>query len=199
MNRNSTALILVILSIGIYFTFTSGQLTQAKAIKVVNDEYLKALDNANELTKKREALLEDFKKISQEDRDNLDKMIPSSVDNIRLVIDLKDVAQSHGLTLRGIKASAPNTATQQGSTGQNTSVSRVAAATTLRTVDISTPTLDTVSVSFTVTAPYQEFIRFLQDIEANLRIMDVTRLSVSAGETGVYDFGVELKTYWLRK
>jgi Tfp pilus assembly protein PilO len=198
MNRNSTALILVILSIGIYFTFTSGQLDQSRAIKVINDEYLKALDNANELTKKRESLLKDFAKISPTDEENLNKMLPSSVDNIGLVIDIKDMAFNHGLTLKGIKASAPNsqtTPTPQASAG---ATSRAAAVGASR-LDISTPTLDTVTVSFSVTAPYQEFIRFLQDIESNLRIMDITRLSITSQDSGIYEFNLELKTYWLRQ
>jgi hypothetical protein len=65
---------------------------------------------------------------------------------------------------------------------------------------IPTPILDTVTVSFSVSAPYQQFIDLLRDLEANLRIMDVTHLTVTAGTVpGSYDFGVELKTYWLRQ
>lgn len=198
MNRNSTALILVILSIGIYFTFTGGQLEKARAIKAVNDEYAKAIDNANQLIKVRDSLLLKRKEISEVDEDRFRKMVPSSVDNIGLVIDLKDMAKDHGLTLRGIKASAPNSQNIQPAPAATGNAARVGAA-GVRATDISTPTLDTITVSFTVTAPYQEFIRFLQDIESNLRIMDVTRLSMMSQDSGIYDFNVELKTYWLRQ
>jgi hypothetical protein len=54
-------------------------------------------------------------------------------------------------------------------------------------------------VSFNVTAPYQQFISFMQDLEASLRVMDLTHLTVSANDTGTYDFGVQLTTYWLRQ
>jgi len=194
MNRNSTAIILVILSIGIYFTFTSGQWAQAKAIKVVNDEYSKAIDNAIALIKIRDNLLAQYKQVSETDRINLDKMIPSTVDNIRLVIDLKDIGAKHGFALKNIKAVAP--LTQQGTVP---SAPRAVNTSQIGASDIVTPVLDNVTVSFTVTAPYLEFISFLQDLESNLRIMDITRLNVSAKENGVYDFGVELKTYWLRQ
>ncbi|KND48296.1 MAG: putative pilO [Parcubacteria bacterium C7867-002] len=194
MNRNSTAVILVILSIGIYFTFTSGQLAQARAIKAVNDEYSKAIDNAIALIRVRDNLLAQYKEVSEIDRINLDKMIPSTVDNIRLVIDLKDIAAKHGFALKNIKATAP--VTQQGTVP---SAPRIVNTSQIGASDITAPVLDTVTVSFTVTAPYLEFISFLQDLESNLRIMDITRLSLKTQDTGVYEFGVELKTYWLRQ
>ncbi len=43
-----------------------------------------------------------------------------------------------------------------------------------------------------------QFISLLQDLEANLRVMDVTHLSLTANDSGTYDWSVELKTYWLR-
>ncbi len=191
MNRNTTALILIILAIGIYFTFTSGQLVQAKAIKVVNDEYASALKGAVELIRIRDEVLAQYKALSEEDQIRLDKMIPSTVDNIRLIIDLNEVAFKHGFSLKNIKANAPSS--------KNTQVANTRGATTNRPGGISIPTLDTVTVSFSVTAPYLEFISFLQDIEANLRIMDPTKISVSAKDVGDYEFNVELKTYWLRQ
>lgn len=194
MNRNTTALLLIILAIGIYFTFTRGQLAQAKAIKVVNDEYTAAIKGAVELIKIRDQVLAQYKALSEEDQERLDKMIPSTVDNIRLIIDINDVAFKHGFSLRDIKASAPGSSRTTPVSGR--------ATTENRPVGISIPTLDTVTISFSVTAPYLEFISFLQDLEASLRIMDPTGITVSTSETkgaGVYDFSVELKTYWLRQ
>lgn len=193
MNRNTTALILIILAIGIYFTFTSGQLVQAKAIKVVNDEYASALKGAVELIRIRDEVLAQYKALSEEDQIRLDKMIPSTVDNIRLVIDLNEVAFKHGFSLKNIKATAPSSKNTQSANP------RGGLPTTNRPSSIAIPTLDTVTVSFSVTAPYLEFISFLQDIEANLRIMDPTKISVSGKDSGDYEFNVELKTYWLRQ
>lgn len=191
MNRNSTAIILVVLAIGVYFTFTSDQIKQARAIKSVNDEYSAAIKNAVELIKIRDNILSQYKALSEEDQIRLDKMIPSTVDNIRLIIDLNEVSKRHGFSLRNVKAETP--ASQQSSAnnlGQNSS-NQVAG--------ITIPVLDTVKVSFSASAPYLEFISFLQDIEANLRIMDITSLNVVVKDTGGYDFEVELKTYWLRQ
>lgn len=200
MNRNITAIILIVLAVGIYLTFTRGKIAEIQAVRAVNDQYLTAIDNADELIKVRDKVSKQNNDISDDDRKNLDKMLPNTVDNIRLIIDLNSIAMTrHSLQLRNIKAAA-------------SSASKNAAPTTPRpqeadmrdqqgTATIPTPVLDTVSVSFSVSASYQQFIDLLRDLEANLRIMDITHLSVSASQTpgGLYDFGVELRTYWLRQ
>lgn len=195
MNRNITAIILIVLAIGIYMTFTKAKLAEVNAVRAVNSEYISAIANADELIKVRDKVLNEYKSLSEDNRTRLDKMLPNTVDNIRLIIDLNSVAVRHNLSLRNIRAavtgsskgaSSPMPISQGGIPGGITS--------------IPTPILDTVSVSFSVNAPYQQFIDLLREFEANLRVMDVTRLSISAGSTsGLYDFGVELKTYWLRQ
>ncbi len=201
MNRNITAIILVVLAIGIYLTFTNAKIAEIKDVSVINDEYLSAIANANQLVKVRDSVLKDYNALSDDDRERLSKMLPNTVDNIRLIIDLNSVALRHGFPLRNIKAAATSAINGKGTPSlpqtQDTSGGQGRAASN---TSIPTPVLDTVTVSFSVTAPYQQFIDLLRDLEANLRIMDVTHLTVSAGSApGSYDFGVELKTYWLRQ
>jgi len=205
MNKNITATILIILGIGIYFTVTEGIIEEAKVVRAKNQEYAKALENAERLIEVRDKLLADYNNLSVENRDRLNKMLPRGVDNIRLVIDLNGVAQKHGFTLKGIKTSTtpppaaktppsiPAQPAVSGGSGVSVSGSSAVAAPV-----IPTPVLDTVTVSFGVNATYQEFRSFLQDLEANLRLMDLTHLSLAVTDLGVYDWNVELKTYWLR-
>ena len=190
MNRNLTAFILIVLSGALYFTYTSGLWQQAQAVKAVNDQYSSAIDNAQKLISVRDQVLKDYNNISALDRDNLNKMLPNTVDNIRLIIDLNNVALKHGFSLKNITANTKDAA------GNPSAPSMVQTA---QTGGISIPTLDTVTVSFNVTAPYLQFISFMQDLEANLRIMDVSHLTVTANDTGTYDFSVQLTTYWLRQ
>jgi Tfp pilus assembly protein PilO len=193
MNRNATASILIVLAIGIYFTVTKGFIADIKEVKVVNDQYTSAIANAEQLIKVREQVLKAYNSLTDADRDRLNKMVPGTVDNIRLVIDLTSIGKRHGLTLDNITASTPEKTATPKTTTNTPRVSKVPDGT------IPTPTLDSVTVSFSVTAPYLEFISFLQDIEANLRIMDISSLKVAASDKGLYDFDVELKTYWLRQ
>ncbi len=188
MNRNLTATILLILAVAIYFTFTSGLWNDAAGVKAVNDQYSGAIASAQKLISVRDNVLKQYNDISPQDQSNLDKMLPSTVDNIRLIINLNNIALQHGFSLKGISAAASQDKSGSG-----------AASNAGTNGSISAPTLDTVVISFSVSAPYQQFISFMQDLEANLRIMDVTHLSVSANDTGTYDFSVQMNTYWLRQ
>lgn len=201
MNRNITATILLVLAVGIYATYTRGVLADASAQKAVNDQYTSALNNAAQLISVRDQVLKSYNDISADDRDRIDKMIPDTADNIRLIIDLNSVALQHGFSLKNITAT--NAGVSGGSSPGSSAPLPPAASAPMTgpssSVSINTPTLDTVTVSFGVTAPYQQFISFMQDLEASLRIMDITHLTVSANDTGTYDFNVQLSTYWLRQ
>jgi Tfp pilus assembly protein PilO len=200
MNRNITAVILLVLSVGIYFTVTRGIIADAEAVKSVNDQYSSAIANAEQLVKVRDQVNTDYNNISDADRARLDKMIPDTVDNIRLIIDLNSIAVRHGFSLKDIKAEAAADQSNPSSAGPASAPPVLAAPASPDAVpSITAPTLDTVTVSFDVSAPYEQFISFLQDLEASLRIMDVTHLTVTANDTGTYDFSVELNTYWLRQ
>lgn len=195
MNRNATATILIVLAVGVYITFTRAKLAEVQSVRAVNNEYVSAIASADELVKVRDSVLKAYNNISADDRQRLDKMIPNTVDNIRLIIDLNSVALRHGFSLRNIKAMASNNTSKAASP----EIQNMAGVTGGPSGFIPTPTLDTVTVSFSVTAPYQQFIDLMRDLEMDLRIMDLTHLTVSAGSSGNYDFSVEFKTYWLRQ
>lgn len=208
MNKNIIATILVVLAIGIYVTFTQEKIAEVNTIRGVNAQYVQAIQNADNLVKVRDQVLRDFSAISVDDRSRLDKMIPNTTDNIRLVIDLNSVARRRGVTLRSIKASAvgtvkntqPNVAiVPVGASGANIPNLSSEGTDMISTGNIPTPTLDIVNISFSVTAPYEQFIEFMRDLEANLRIMDMSHLTIAVSDTGTYDFGVQLSTYWLRQ
>lgn len=195
MNRNITALILIVLAAGIYFTITEGMISEVRTVQAENDQYLAAIDKAKELIGKREKVYDAWNSIPQLDRERLVKMVPNSVDNIRLIIDLTDVARQHGFALQNIKAAASTPTPTPGAAAAPAAVPQ--AAENPNTIAVPTP--DSVTVSFSVTAPYLQFISFMKDLEANLRLMDVTHLSMTATDTGIYTFNVQLKTYWLRE
>ncbi|MES3030895.1 MAG: hypothetical protein V4697_00600 [Patescibacteria group bacterium] len=188
MNRNLTPIILIALSAGIYFTFTQGKIEEFKEVQVVNAGYQQALDNSEKLIKVRDAVLKSYNEIAPEDRERLNKLLPDNVDNVRLIIDVNGVAARHGLPLKNIKTNA---------SPSNSSSNTVASKNTGK---INVPsTYDTVSLSFNVTTNYETFITFLRDLEASLRIMDITKITLDTDESGNYDYGVELKTYWLKQ
>jgi len=204
MNRNLTAFILAVVAVGIYVTVTQGIMASAGQIKSVNDQYVSAIANATRLIAVRDQVLKDYNAISDNDRARLDKMIPNTVDNIRLIIDLNGIAASRHMSFKGVTASVSsgNAATGPVMAAPSPAVQAsapIGGASAASRQSISAPALDTVTVSFGVSATYQDFIDLLQAMEADLRIMDLTHLSVSANNAGVYDWSLQFKTYWIRQ
>ena len=184
MNRSLTATIFIAMALGLYFTVTKTVMTDASKINQSNKDYEQAIANVSKILQKFDELVDKKKRIGTENLDKLEKMVPQKMDNIRLIIDLNSIAFRYGFVLKGIQATA--------------ATNNVTTAATQPGI-IPAPVLESVTVTFSVSAPYQQFINFLQDLESTLRIMDVTSLSVNTSETGIYDWKVELKTYWLKK
>lgn len=193
MNKNLTATILIIIGIGIYFTVTRAMIADAEVVKAKNDQLISALNNAGEIIKARNDVTLKYNSIPEKDRIKLDKMIPSAVDNIRLVIDLNNIALRNHFAIADVKASVPNKG-KQGAAAPSGMPAPIALSSY-----VSEPILDKVDISFKATATYQQFIDFLQDIEVSLRVMDLTSLKLRANDTGTYDFDVTFQTYWLRQ
>lgn len=192
MNRNITAIILIAIAVGIYFTYTQGQIDTDKAILAINDQYKSAITNAQSLKTIRDSVQKDYNKISLEDRARLDKMIPSSVNNIHLIVDISRLANKNGFAVRNIKADMVQSNTPAGQ--QNSVVTGTSSQALLPNMSLAN-----VRLSFDATVSYDKFLTFMQDLEKSLRIMDVTKLTVRATDTGIYDFSVEVNTYWLKQ
>ena len=78
-----------------------GYIDELKAIRGVNAEYQEAIDNSAKLIKVRDDVLRAYNSLTVEDKDRLNKIVPDNVDNVRLIIDVKDdIAARHGLFLK---------------------------------------------------------------------------------------------------
>jgi Tfp pilus assembly protein PilO len=182
-----TPLILIIISIGTFFMYIdpnyrgqnlSGGDKSIIALQAEDAQYQKALKDTDSIREKRQTLQDQLASFATSDLLRLEKLLPDNVDNIKLVIDMNQIAQNHALTLKNIKFDT--TTKPSDKLGADTSKSGV------------------VSMSFTVNSSYGNFQNFLSDLEKSLRLVDITDLVVSGNDTGLYDFSVGLKTYWLK-
>jgi|SRR3989344_2254953 len=55
------------------------------------------------------------------------------------------------------------------------------------------------AVAFSVSGSYENFTGFLEKLEKSLRLIDVSRISFSAGKDNFYDFALEAATYLQKK
>jgi len=191
-------LLLIAASVGVFIIFINPQFSTIATLRTSLATYHKELTTAQTLQASREELIATYNSIQKVDLDNLKILLPDSVDNIRLIIQLDSLAQKNGLsTVRNVTYDADKSATAQPSS-----------STTSRVV-VEDDTTDSLpygafKISFETTGQYKNFLSFLSDIEANLRLVDVTSVSFTplvdkTIPTGTMTYKVDITTYWLKQ
>lgn len=140
-------------------------------------KYESVLNSATAINTKLNGLID--KRTSITDTARLERLLPSNVDNIRLIIEISKIAEKNGLVAKNISVGDMN-------------------KTSTDTIGADTSGYGTLSLKFTVNSSYPTFLNLLRDLESNLRLLDVTDISFNSTETGFYDFNVSLNTYWLK-
>jgi Tfp pilus assembly protein PilO len=144
-------------------------------------EYQSALNNATQVRAKRESLQKIKSEILPADLTKLEKLLPDNIDNIKLIIDMNNIADKHGLILKGAKLDTTKASTDTGKLGADNNK------------------YGTIGITFSVNSSYENFQSFLADLEKSLRLVEITDLSVTGNNnSNLYDFSVGLKTYWLK-
>ena len=197
--KNITSIIILLCSIGIFFFFIDPQYKKVKNLQAEIVENKKILDIANRLNTKKQELNEKYNQISPEEKIELEKLLPDTVDNVRLIIDMNNIAEKFGIIIRDI-----NINSKEGTTGetkktvsQKSNFEGVLEENSIKYVDTSK--IGVISFSFTVSAKYEVFLEFLKQLEESLRLVDIRNIEISRPADGVfYDYRVTLDTYWLK-
>lgn len=182
--KNYSALLLIIVAIGIFFFYVDPQYKEVKVLRVQQAENAKMMVKAAELSAKRGELNQKYKNISEEEREKLTKAVPETVDNVQLIFDIDNIAKKYGIVLKGIAVAGASESDKKNSknvvdkTGQKNGV---------------------ITLGFSFSSSYDSFKSFLIDLEESLRLVDITDFSITANDTNnVYDYSIKLNTYWLR-
>ena len=192
MIRFLIAIIGVAIAGGIFFFYTKPAYDSTRSIASQISEYNLALDKAAELQKLRQALLSRYNALDPNDIARLQKLLPDHVDNVRLILDLDNLASAHGFTLQNVSVSGSRAAEDSD--------------TPLGTIGSNSQQFDSLTFGFSTTGTYPAFLQFMESLERTLRIVDLVSLSLSPANAGVdtklpepvYSYSVTVKTYWLK-
>jgi len=180
--------IVVILAAGLFFSYVrptwDGDIATTRA---QIDSYNSALDASARFVAKEAALEEERNKLPPDKLDRLNIFLPDSVDNIQLILDLNALASRSGLTLSNFTTSNVPNAPDTTST----------AAASNGAFSGATPLVDSLTLGVNAQGTYNSFRSFLTGVEQSLRPLDVSMLSVTDSDTGVYNYQMTLKFYWL--
>ncbi len=175
---NIVSIILILASAGLFFGYIDPTYVKVKDLLTEQANYDRALDNAKQYKLEQQKHLKKLNEMSTIAQAKLAKLLPDNIDNIRLIIDIDETAKKYNMRIRNFKA---DVSAQKDTIGRD---------------DVPYGTL---TLSFSTTASYPIFIAFMKELEKSLRIMDITAVTFNSSDTSqLYDYGVTLKTYWLK-
>jgi Tfp pilus assembly protein PilO len=174
--------IFVIAAVGLFAAYTNPTYQDIKSLQQQNASYDAALSTVQGLISKLSTLSTQEDSMAPEDLSRLQQILPDNVDNIRLIIDINNIATRHNLPLSNV-----NLGDLRGS------------GTAAQAQQASGP-VGTATISFAVaTNSYDNFLAFVQDVEHSLRLVDITKLTLQAPTTvtSPVTYSMSLQTYWL--
>lgn len=191
MIRLILPLLFIAAAIGGFFEFTKPMLAEVDTLKVEKAKLNQALGNAKQLRETQDSLLATFRNIDPYDLEKLNKFLPDSIDNVKLILDINGIARRSGMSIKGIKIKTDE--------GQEES-------SVINSADSGAGGTQALTLGFTVTGSYANFQSFLSDLARSLRLTDVEATGFNSGSsrdaTGkvvdLFTYNVEIKTYWLK-
>lgn len=191
--RNILSIIIILGSIAAFVLVVQPQYKEIKVLQEKTLELEEVLVNARRLQSIRDELLDKRDSLVRSDLARLEKMVPESVDNVKLILELQGIADQYNLEIQTASADREN---QDGGDGDGNSGG--GESDTGSFVDVDSRDYGIISLNFNLTGGYNDFFAFLRDLERNLRITDIRNVGFSSSDNGEYSFDLSLDTYWLK-
>lgn len=197
MFKQIFSLIIIAVAVALFFLVTQANLKDIETNTDEVDHLSAVLGNIRLYEEKAKNLILEYNSISTNDIDRLEKFLPDSVNNVKLVLAVQNVADDLGISIKNVTYDATNQKTNS-----------TQATTSQEALNRQSKDYGAFDMNFTVTGRYPEFVTFLSQLEKSLRIVDVRQIDFSAKEqkTGVnptsneiYQFDIDLRTYWLNQ
>ena len=176
MIRFLTPLFIIGLALVSFFYFTTPVLKEIDVLKASRLKLTAALENANKLKDRQAELLNLENVMDQNDLNNLKQFLPNNIDNVRLIIDINNIAKKRGLIVKNPTIASDVSAPDAKPVADKTSV----------------------VFSFSVSASYDILKLFLSDLAHSLRMVDIESISFTSNDKNLYDYKISLRTYWLK-
>ncbi len=188
--KNIFSIIIILASVVTFAFFVKPKYAELSKMKDDVRRYENVLRNARKLQEIRDSLLEKQKQFSRTELSRLEKMIPDSANNVKLILELQNIASKYGISIQTASSKKDE---KKKKTGKKKTGKKV-------NFDVETKDYGIMTLSFGAIGPYQEFLSFLEDLEDNIRIIDLREITIEPSDRNPnsYNFGLTLDTYWLK-
>lgn len=183
MNSHLIPSLAFIIAIGMFFGYIapawSGSISTAR-VAIASDD--KALSAATTYATQQNELAAARNAINPSDISRLTALLPDSVDNVGLILNLNALAARSGITLSNV----------------DVLTNAAANATNGTTVVATMNPVGSVDLSLSAVGTYTALQAFLTGVERSQRLLDVHDIVVKGSDTGVYTYQMKITLYWLR-
>ncbi len=174
------AYIILTLSIGYAFVYPSWN--DIRALMDEKQKYQDSLDKTAQIESRKNELLAELNSMSAADRQNIETVVPSSLNFVKLVSDIDAVGAKRDISISKITFQELNP-----SIGGSISEAQAPNA------------YQSALIGFSFTTNYDNFRAFLDELETSMRILDVKSLKIDPGPNGAtFQYSVEFEAYWLK-
>lgn len=186
MNSHLLPVLALLISATAFFAYVNpswtGSIAETKARIADNNQ---ALDAARDYTMRQNELATAKNAIEPESLSRLSAFLPDSVDNVGIILDLNALATRSGLSLANIDVSKESIADGDSSADQSLQSSKM-------------NPVGSIDLSLSASGTYAALQVFLSGIERSVRLLDVREITVKGSDTGIYEYKMILRIYWLR-
>jgi len=204
MMRLIMPIVLIGIAITLFFMLTNPIYGEISALNAQAASYNAALDNSKALEYERDKLVTKSNSISYDNLLKLEKLLPGNVDNVRLILEIGEIAKPYGMVLKDVKYNVADAKT----------VATEGPVVRGGGINSAPKNYGVFNLEFSTSGTYDNFVNFTKDLEKNLRIVDISSILFSSSNLAVvgagagvntrtdspeiYKYDFKIKTYWLK-
>ena len=186
-------ILLLIAAVATFFVYIDPQYQEIKKLREEGRQLTSTLENSNQVKAVRDKLTEESKRFTDDQLKKLEKIVPTRIDSMGFILDVVGIANNRGLTIESFKIT-PSSQANGLVKGKNIFTRSAKTASPVAVVNLSHVES---KFDFKVTSSYEVFVSFLEDLERNLQITDISSITFGVEDNNLYKFQVSGKIYSL--
>lgn len=193
----------VLAAIGLYFGYVQEAWDNIQKLRAEDERFSEALDQVQELAELRDRLFSRYNSFPAGDLERLEALLPDDIDAVRFVYDLDALGRKHNVAIQEVDVKREDEFDVLGK-------QRELFPDSVRTEELSAGAgavsdvpYSSVVVTFSATGAHEDFVQFLADIEASLRLLHIAAVSVdepvgTQAQSPSNIYTVSVRTFWLK-
>ncbi len=184
MIRTLTPIFSIIIALLVFLFVTKPIFGEIQIAQSDNEKYRVAVNQAKELNSTLTSFTTQMNGFSSLEKERLNALVPTEIDEVKLLADLKDLTQKHNMLLGNVSVSEE----AHSADAEKESVS---------SQTVTYESLVSTDVSFALIGTYTQFKEVLREIEKSLVLMEVVGVSFTAGSGDLMQFETTVRLYAL--